>query len=188
MSKRIFTALPLPAPISQSLEQLRISLPGARWIESTCMHLTLRFIGEVDGALYQRILEGLKAVQFKTFPLAVEGVGHFPPRGEPKVLYAGITPDNALENLKAKIDQILSNCGIGPDHRKYHPHITLARLKDAREERVADWLSSNSLFQLPCFEVESFELISSQLTHSGAIYRSECLYLANADLKMVDSG
>lgn len=188
MSKRIFTALSLPPQICQSLMELYTALPEARWIEPDDMHLTLRFIGEVDGSMFKKIREALKAIRFGSFALEIEGVGYFPPRAEPRVLFAGIKSSPTMHLLKAKIDRQLFNCGIGPDARKYHPHITLARLKRTPEASIAQWLSSNALLKLPPFKIENFGLISSQLTNSGAIYKQESLYMASAELKILDNG
>jgi len=179
MNQRIFIALGIPEKIRLELLNLSSSIQGARWLQAEQIHLTLRFIGEVDGSMFQSIRESLESLRFHSFQLKIQGVGHFPPRGEPRVLFAAVRPDEYLFALKEKIDQNLRSCGIPLEGRKFHPHLTLARLKSPPEKQVGIWLQNHVLFELPPFPIKEFELLTSKLTSSGAIYHSENLYTAS---------
>ncbi|MBT3784885.1 RNA 2',3'-cyclic phosphodiesterase [bacterium] len=178
MNKRIFVALDLPASMKADLLELSRGLRGARWLVDDQIHLTLRFIGEVDGVLFQEIKDVLKSLYFNSFELKIKGVGHFPPRGEPKVLWAGIEPNDELISLKRRIDESLKNSSITGENRKFHPHVTLARLNKVLVPEVADWLQDHALLELNSFRVGEFLLISSNRSSSGAIYQPEGLYSA----------
>ena len=103
-------------------------------------------------------------------------LGHFPPRGAPRVIWAGVEPAAALHGVRSAINQVLAGLGIPAEERSYHPHITIARLKNSPIGRVADFLTSNSLLQSPPFTVSSFTLFTSTLTAKGAIHRSAATY------------
>ena len=160
------------------LLELTCALRGARWLIDDQIHLTLRFIGEVDGVQFQEIKDVLKSLIFNSFELKIKGVGHFPARGEPKVLWAGIESNNELISLKRMIDESLKNSSIKGEIRKFHPHVTLARLNKVLEHEVAAWLQDHALLELNSFRVSEFLLISSNRTSSGAIYQPEGLYSA----------
>lgn len=173
---RLFIAIPLPEEVQMQLHAMGLSLPGAKAIPENQIHLTLRFIGEVEGTTLKDIKESLKEIEAPVFPLAVQGVGHFPPRGKPRVLWAGVQPAEPLTRLKRKIDTILIGCGIGPDSRKYHPHVTFARLHDPPMQRLTSFLAGNAFLSFEGFQVESFLLFSSILSPKGARHRVEAEY------------
>jgi len=173
---RLFTAIDLPESVTSALGRMAYGLPGARWVEEEQLHLTLRFIGEVDGGLFREIREELAEVQAEPFEIQLQGFGCFPPRGAPRVLWAGVHPATELARLKRKIDAALARLSIPPEARKFSPHVTVARLKNSPPQRVARFIAGNNLFQSPPFHVEGFHLYSSQLTPKGAIHRVEASY------------
>ena len=83
---RLFVAIDLPDAICERLQALCGGLRGARWSEANQMHVTLRFIGDVDPQAFNDIADSLADVSQSEFEMALEGVGHFPPRGQPRVL------------------------------------------------------------------------------------------------------
>jgi 2'-5' RNA ligase len=170
---RLFVAVELPPDIRLYIQNLGRGIPGARPLPAEQIHLTLRFIGEVENALFQDIRECLFEVKTRPFPLQVRGVGHFPPRGKPTVIWAGVTPTEELVRLKKRIDRVLLTCGLETEKRKFSPHITLARLHDSPLQRVIAFLAGNSLLQTPEFTVDSFQLFSSQLKKNGALHTLE---------------
>ena len=107
MNIRLFAAITLPDDINDELELFASGLPGARWSPAERRHLTVRFIGEVDGLVYQDVVSALDGVQVPSFELSLRGVGHFPPRGAPKSLWAGVEESekprtaNDLERYRA---------------------------------------------------------------------------------------
>jgi 2'-5' RNA ligase len=137
------------------------------------MHLTLRFIGEVDGAVADDIHGALSGIKSTPFSLELAGCGTFGPRGREPVLWLGVKRNDALVHLRDRIEAVLVHAGLPPDTRKFHPHVTLARLKNAPKARLSDFVAANSYFQSVPFGVEAFHLFSSFRAHSGAIYRIE---------------
>lgn len=174
---RLFVALELPAETKSQLGIMCCGVPGARWLDPDQLHLTLRFIGEVDGDCSLDITEALAEIQAPEFALAIKGVGCFSSRDKPRVLWAGVENNPALARLQKKIEGVLvRDVGLKPEGRKYSPHITLARLQQTTAANVAGFLAEWALFQAPQFSVEGFALISSTLSRSGAKYRVEERY------------
>lgn len=151
-------------------------LPKVKAVPEEQIHLTLRFIGEVESNCYLDIKEKLSALSCSAFALGLQGVGHFPPRGKPRVLWAGVQPVEQVVQLKRKIDVCLQACEIGPDKRKFSPHVTFSRLYNTPLKRVTDFLSGNSFLQSREFDVDCFHLYSSRLLAKGAVHTLEAVY------------
>jgi 2'-5' RNA ligase len=173
---RLFVALALPPSTIDALVGLGEGVPGARWLRDDQMHLTLRFIGEVDRAAFEDVVHALGEVEADAFELALAGVGHFPPRGAPKVLWAGVRQNPALNLLQSRIESALGRAGLKPEGRNFSAHITLARLNGAPVERVQAYLARHALFAEPPFMVEAFHLYSSRLGRDGSLYSIEASY------------
>jgi len=173
---RLFIAVDLPEAIRKNLASMSFGIPGAKWVAPEQMHLTVRFIGEVDGALFHDIKETLEGISYGPFSLHLKGVGFFPPRGAPRVLWVGLEKSEPLQALKKKIDLALFRVGVEPDNRKFSPHITLARLKNSPVQKIANFLSGNGLFSQEPFQVEDFKLYSSILSSKGAYHKVERVY------------
>ena len=173
---RLFIAVDLPDTIKKNLEAMSFGIPGARWVASDQIHLTVRFIGEVDGSLFHDIKNGLEEVSIPPFDLQLKGVGHFPPRGVPRVIWVGLEKSEPLQHLRKKIDATLLKIGVEPERRKFSPHITIARLKNTPIQKIANFLSGNGLFSQEPFQVDDFLLYSSTLTPKGAIHKVERMY------------
>lgn len=173
---RLFVAIDLPEEIKTSLSQLSGAVPGARWVAPSEIHLTLRFIGEVDPQTVSKIKKVLSSVQFASFPVSVAGVGHFPPRGFPRVLWVGLEPRPELMTLQQRIESALQQAGVSPEERPFSPHITLARLKQATSVAVAAFESSHRGLAYPPFPATEYVLYSSTLTPKGAIHRKEEIF------------
>jgi 2'-5' RNA ligase len=165
---RLFVAIRPPGVIRQRLLGIMGGVPGARWQEDSQLHLTLRFIGEVDRHQGEDVAASLASVRHEAFDVALSGVGHFDKRGK-GALWAGVAPHDALKNLNKKVEQACVRAGLAPDTRAYHPHITLARLGRAAgpvEPFIERWAGLAS----PPFTVESFYLYESRLGSEGAFY------------------
>jgi 2'-5' RNA ligase len=174
---RCFVGIPMPEPVLDDLARLAGGLPGARWSEEDNIHLTLRFIGEVDGLVYRDVSGALEDVSCAPFELSLNGLGFFPPRGEPRVLWAGSAPSEQLLGLKRGVDRQVNAHGGEQERRKWVPHVTLARLSGTPTSRLASYLSGNSLFRTQPFLVDRFNLYTSRLHPSGAIYTVETTFL-----------
>jgi 2'-5' RNA ligase len=172
---RLFVALALPDPIAEGLLLMQGGVPGARWSEREQLHLTLRFIGEVDGRDAAAIDDALAAIRAPRFKLELKGIGEFGGKN-PRALWAGLRDDTAVQHLQRKIESALQRIGLPAEERKFAAHITLARLRGSPRDRVITFLATHALFSSPPFEVSSFILYSSQLTPNGSIYSPERAY------------
>ena len=173
---RLFVAIDIPEALRMLLHTMGRGIPGARPVPADQIHLTLRFIGEVDGGAAKEIKEALTEVEASPFSLTVRGVGHFPPRRAPRVLWAGLDPCQELLFLRNRIERRIVACGLDPVSRKFSPHITIARLKDSPVKRVGEFLAGNSLFCSDPLPVSEFVLYSSRLLKSGAVHTVEKRY------------
>ena len=172
---RLFTALEIPADIAFSLSLLRGGLPDARWIDPENYHITLRFIGVVDGLVADDIADALHQIRRPAFDLALDGLGAFGSR-RPHSLWAGLKPAPALNDLQAELERHLQRIGLEPEHRRFTPHITLARLRGAIEPDVATYLTLRGNFQTASFPVGRFVLLSSKASRGGGPYVMEETY------------
>jgi len=170
---RLFVALPIPDRFRPGLSLMAGGLPGARWVRPENLHLTLRFIGNTDGRTYADVMDVLAGVKAPAFDLALKGIGHFGERGRVDSLWVGVAKGEALMRLHDKIETALQRIGLDPEHRRFLPHVTLARLKSAPAPRVADWMAAHGGFVTTSWRVEGFDLFSSYLGGEGAIYQRE---------------
>jgi 2'-5' RNA ligase len=176
MLTRLFVAIDLSEEIKKELGVLACGVPGARWVPSDQLHLTLRFIGEVDGVVASRVRDALETIRAQPFSLRLREFGCFPPRKEPRVLWIGVEPKDPLIALRNRIETALIRNGLDPEGRKYSPHITIARLEGTPLTRLTNFMAGNNLYTSPTFPVESFQLYSSKLTAKGAIHKQEATY------------
>ena len=173
---RLFVSIELPDDVKHALLRLSGDVPGARWLEPDEMHLTVRFIGEVDGLVYDDVLAALDEVRVAPFELELRGVGHFPPRGEPRILWAGLERSDALRMLHDRVESALVRVGVEAEHRKFSPHVTLARLRGTPPRAVGSFLAMNGLFRTDAFPVREFHLFSSSLGAKRAVHSCEASY------------
>ncbi len=173
---RLFVGIELPENVADRLHHLSGGVPGARWIAPENIHLTLRFIGNVEETALADIDDGLARVKAPGFDMEIDGVGHFSRGRRPVMLWAGLAPEPALLDLYRRIDGALIKAGFPPEGRRYTPHISLARIKDGSAARVGEFEAANSLFRLDPFAVTRFTLFSSHLGHREASYRAEAAY------------
>jgi len=173
---RLFVAIDFPEAVRQQLALLCFGLPDARWVPPEQLHLTVRFIGEVEGSVLLDVRDALDDVRAAPFDMRLKGMGHFPPRGRPTVLWAGVDGGAGLVALHGKVDAAVGRAGLPPEGRNFAPHVTLARLKGTHPRRVADYLMEHALFLAGPFPVEAFHLYSSVLGPKGALHTREASY------------
>lgn len=173
---RLFVAVELPEDVKDALDGLCEGLQGARWTRDRQFHLTLRFLGEVDSARARKVGEILNAVRADPFELELVGVGHFPPRGRPRVVWAGIRPCEGLVDLHRRLTSVLKRAGFGPDERKFAAHVTLGRLDGTTATQVGLYEGRHLDFRCEPFPVTGFALFSSFLSREGALHRVEARY------------
>ena len=174
---RLFVALQLPDPLREALYGLQYGLRNARWLDEDGLHLTLAFIGDVDSLARRRIETALEAVTAPALRMELHGLGCFPPRDAPRVLWTGASPKDQLGTLARAVRRALERAGSTPERRKFMPHVTIARFRrpplPAELER---YLGAHSLFRTSQAEVASFHLFSSVLRSSGARYTVETTF------------
>jgi 2'-5' RNA ligase len=176
---RLFIAIDIPERIRDDIAATYVALPDARWTHEEQIHLTLRFVGEVAGDTAERIKSALRFVTGPSFSLQMKGVGFFPPRKDPRILWVGVSENEELMRLQARIERALTAIGIQPDDRKFHAHVTVARLNGTPAGKVAEYVTHNSLFATEEFAVSSFHLYSSILRKEGAHHTKEMTFNLN---------
>ena len=116
-------------------------VPGARWQAREQMHMTLRFIGEVDGGDARALDDALAGIEAPAFELQLHGVGQFGNK-QPHALWAGLRKNEMLEHLQRKVDGAIRRVGQPKDAHKFMPHVTLARLRHPALDKVRQWLTN----------------------------------------------
>jgi RNA 2',3'-cyclic 3'-phosphodiesterase len=169
---RLFAGLSLPILLRQRLTVMQGGIEGARWTERENFHITLTFIGEVDEATAAHADEALADIRMEKFSLRLKGTGSFAQGKWPKVLWIGVEESEPLRRLKEKVDRALLSARVPFENRKYTPHVTLARLKNPDESKVAEFMQQHNLFASEVFEAEEFILYHSHLTKNGPAYEA----------------
>ena len=172
---RLFVALELPEAVRTRLSLLQGGVPGARWATDEQLHLTLRFIGEVDDNVAHDIDDALAGIRAPAFTLELAGVGEFGGKN-PRALWAGVRPNEALLHLQKKVETAIQRLGLPAEERKFSAHVTLARLKAAPREKIVQFLTHYALFASGPFDVKQFVLFSSHLGSGGSVYHAERTY------------
>ena len=181
---RLFTGIEIPPAIAHGLSMLRGGVPGARWIVPEHYHMTLRFIGDVDGATARDVLQILGGVRRAPFDIVLDRLDQFGGK-KPRAVFAGAGPNPALIELQADHERLLQRIGLPPEQRKFSPHVTLARLRDTSAHQVADYLSDRALFRTPPFPVSRFVLFSSKSSTGGGPYVVEAAYPLLGEARML---
>ena len=110
------------------------------------------------------------------FPLALAGVGTFSKGGQENALWVGVEKNPALEALRNKVETALQRVGCEPERRRFTPHVSLARLRDAAEGKLAAFVQSHNLFRAGPLPVAHFVLFSSRLGKEASVYTPEVEY------------
>ena len=173
---RLFIAIVLPDPVREALAALRLGLPGARWVAPEALHLTLRFMGEVDAAEAEDIDAALAAIDAPAFDLAVLGIGSFQSRRRVRSLWVGLDRSEPLARLQGKVESAVARAGFEPERRKFKPHITLARLKGTPVGHVGTYMEAHGTCAVAPFTVTAFTLMRSHLNRDGPYYETLAEY------------
>ena len=172
---RLFVGLRPPAPVREQLLALTTGVENARWQDEEQLHVTLRFIGEVETHVADDVALALGSIAAPGLDLRIAGVGAFHARGRAKALWAGVAPKEPLAALHRKIDQALVRTGLAPEGRAYLPHITLARL-NAAAGPVEGWLAAHAGLASEPFAIGHMLLFESSLGRAGASYGAIARY------------
>jgi 2'-5' RNA ligase len=175
---RLFVAISPPEDIRDLLIDAMDDSPDFRWQAEDQLHLTLRFIGEVERPVADDIADALTRIQSPPFELRIAGTGRFEQRNS-GALWAGVEPKAPVAALAAKIERACATVGLEPERRAFHPHITLARWKGRRSREIADFLDRRCGLASEPFPVTEFILFESRLSRHGAHYEQIATYVLN---------
>ncbi len=173
---RAFIAIRLTPPVEHALADitraLALTMPrdGARWVRPEQIHLTLRFLGDTPVAQLDPIRKAMDAAVTGALPfsLRLSGVGAFPDRRRPRVIWAGLDGEiNRLHSLKSALDAQLTLLGLPPEDKPFRAHLTVGRVKDQRAVEGIEWSVNVPPIEL---SVTAIYLIESQLRPDGPIY------------------
>lgn len=174
-SHRLFVALRPPHAVRARLIAVMHGISAARWQVDEQLHLTLRFIGEVDHHRAEDIAAALGALHAPAVTARIAGVSLFERHGRPHMVWAGVEPLAPLAALHRKVDQLLARVGVPPETRAFLPHITMARLNRGSGP-VAPFLALNSDLASPPFTFGHVTLYESEMGHGGSRYHPVARY------------
>ena len=172
---RLFVALRPPAPIRDNLVDSMEGLDGARWQGDDQLHLTLRYIGEVERPFANELAEALQSIEMESFEVSLRGTGVFRRKGRAHTLWAAVEPQPQLLRLQRKVERACQAIGLEPEHRKFMPHVTIARL-NASSAPVDSFVTSHADTRFGSWQADSFGLFESHLRSTGSLYREVVTY------------
>jgi 2'-5' RNA ligase len=179
---RTFIAIELPTEIRQHIkahiDQLRAEFPQVRasWSRADNLHLTLKFLGDTPVSRIPSLSGAcsVAAGQIAPFELIVKGCGTFPSHGKPKVLWIGIEEappsENHLPELHAALEDACAAQGFAREARRYHPHLTVARVRQAKDTLSLAERHRQTDFASQRFAVSGINLFRSELSSQGSKY------------------
>lgn len=167
---RLFTGIEIPAEQREEIARLKLPLPGGgRWMEPSDLHLTLRFVGDIEKSQAEEFADRLESIDLDAFELRLSGLGVFG-GNEPRSIWTGVEDSAPLEALARANDRAARAAGLPPDGRQFKPHVTLARMKYANADEVARVLQRLGAFRTAPFIVSRFVLFSSKPKSGGGPY------------------
>lgn len=176
---RLFIAVDIPAEVrerlSQYLERVRPLAPDARWARIESLHVTLKFVGEVNDAKAAEIRAALAPIKAQPFQVQFKEIGFFPNPRSARVFWAGVSASDALPQLASTIETAVEKLGIPREKRAYHAHLTLARAPEGGALRycfrlLQERLSGEAPPQFGTMFAQEFFLYQSQIMRGGARY------------------
>lgn len=165
---RLFLAIRPPEEVRDILIDVMDDGADFRWQSDEQLHLTLRFIGEVERTLANDLAHAMTGLRSSAFSLRLSGLGTFDHRSG-GAIWAGVKPVEPVKALAARVERICQSSGLPPERRAFKPHITLARWKGPRSREARSFLDSRALSSEP-FAVDHVSLYESRLSRHGAHY------------------
>ncbi len=154
---------------------LEAHFPGVRWCRPESLHLTLRFLGEIDPGRLEALAEAVRTATAPRAPFRVgmTGIGSFGPRLQPRVIWLGLADSPELMGLAGEVERRIEAAGFGPADKPFKPHLTLARVKDPLRH-CPDWETIERLVSAdwPAWPVEEVQVIKSTLQPQGPLYET----------------
>lgn len=188
MAKRLFIALELPESCREALVDLATPIRGVRWLAADQLHLTIAFLGDVAGEPELHLREKLAEVRVPPFLLPVEGVGTFG-GSRPSVIWAGVGSGHPhLFALHKRVHDALFAARFDPELRSFHPHVTVARLRDVSSPTLRPFLKKHASDEFDLVEINHFALMSSIPGPDRSVYSVEARYPLKAHARSSASG
>lgn len=175
MAHRLFIALRPPRPIRDKLIACMHGVERARWQDDGQLHLTLRYIGEVDRNAANDLAEALGSITVPAFTVTLADTGLFERKAVPHTLWAGVERSDALIRLQRKVERACQAVGLPAESRKFTAHVTLARLNGA-SGTVQPFLARTAGQRFGSWLAESFGLYESHLRPEGSLYEEVVEY------------
>ena len=166
---RLFVAIQPPPALRDALRILMGGVANARWQDDEQLHLTLRFIGEVDRHRAEDIAAALGRIHQPRFALSLDRIGHFERKGRIEALWVGVAPHEPLHALHNKIDRALQGVGVPPEERSYLPHVTIARFGRHGGGPINAFLEG-AIVPAVSASISEFRLYESTLGQQGSHY------------------
>lgn len=176
---RVFCAIELPnsarRPVLERIARLKEKVPNAKasWARNSSLHLTLKFLGEIKES---SVADFSKAVSlavsaFQPFSISLEQAGIFPTHGQPRVLWIGISDvSKQLAELHARLEEESAKVGFARETRPFHPHLTIARLRQSDNARALAVAHKQQVFEPVEVAVGELLVIRSELSSDGSKY------------------
>ena len=177
---RSFIAIPVPESGIQALEDSVRDLEAefgrhVRWVRPEGIHLTLKFMGDIQLGIAEKVLESLSSVTtvFKPFVLAINGLGVFPNLRSPRVLWAGLNGDlEVLGALQQAVDDAVGQLGLPKEQRGFSPHLTLGRVRrdvnDEQRRKISEAISSAAPPTAVEWTADTANLMRTELDPNGS--------------------
>lgn len=174
---RAFVGIAVADELADAIGRLQAMLPVGRQVPQENLHLTLAFLDDQPEERLEELHYRLEAIRAAPFELGFAGLGTF--GGDlPRVVFADVAPSAALADLQRRVVSAARQAGIAPEARRFHPHVTLARLRPGAgvAARIAGFLADHGGAQLPSCPVTAFTLYRSDLHPGGARYEELARY------------
>lgn len=167
-------AINLPDELKKSISPIGQELPKfgkVKLVGEQNIHLTLKFLGEVEGEKVKEIVDVLNGTTFEKFKISLRGIGVFPNPKFIRIVWVGVEEGSErVIELQKNIDEALKKLGF-PKDKQFHPHATIARAKFIKDKKgLLDFLRKNKDKEFGSFEASSFELMESKLSREGPEY------------------
>ncbi len=172
---RTFIAVPLPEICRETLEKMQRPMRSlgaeVRWTSIPSIHLTLKFLGEIDPALVPGLASAIRSIPAAPFGLCLRGLGAFPDLRNPRVVWCGVQGEvRALESLQSEVESACERLGFARENRPFHPHLTLGRVNGKRNlQPLLDYIKIGTELE-SSFVTQDVNIYKSVLTPRGAVY------------------
>jgi 2'-5' RNA ligase len=175
---RTFVCIEIDADLRRKMSQVSATLSSAgadvKWVAENNLHLTLKFLGNVDDAQIPKVADAVKkiAANYKSFDLTIAGIGAFPERGMPRVIWIGLDePTGALEKMYYALGEALAPYAEKAEHRTFSPHITIGRVNSSRgRDALMKAIETNREIEIGAQPVDEITVMMSELMRGGPIY------------------